>query len=592
MHTSKIFTTFNTCFAIIDYLVFFENYASIMKTVQVIIAIFFLLNNSFSSKDFQNSDHKSNQKTTPAFQQVPNNDNTVVQENKKHATIELVKAKNKKDNLEIIKAFKKLMFLDEPKYLLKYSDSIISYALQSNHKDVIGNAYLSKGVVYYNKKEMVKALNCYIDADKYIAQSNNNYAKFKLKYVIAQTKYYLGLYDEALSLLLKCEKYFAAENDQAYVSTLHLMVLCHTKMNNFDLAEKNIAKGIEECIYFEFDDMKIFFEQAQAINNFYLQKYSSTLDQLKKLIDHFKYNKDYQNIMVLNFYTAKCYWEMGDKTSAISFLLEVAEKLSNQDYIKPEFRETYEMLIQYYSERNDDKMEMRYSKELIKLDKIIAQKYIYLSNTMYKKYDTRKLVQGYEKSLKDSENDGFIIFWGLTSAPIIILILIYRNIYNKKKYLKKFEELMLINQLTTKTNVKAAQEIDISDISETVVQTAMENLLKFELEQRYLEVNMNLTKLSKILKTNIKYASRIILKHSGTKTVDYINDLKINYIIQLLKKNPKYRKYTTAALSIKIGFGSPQNFTRAFKSRTHLTPMLFIKHLQKAEKESTKNCEE
>ena len=90
---------------------------------------------------------------------------------------------------------------------------------------------------------------------------------------------------------------------------------------------------------------------------------------------------------------------------------------------------------------------------------------------------------------------------------------------------------------------------------------------------------MNLSNITPYLKTNTKYASKIILKHRGKKTIDYINDLKIDQIIELLKTENKYRNYTNKALADEVGFGSTQNFTRAFKNKTDISPTYFIQKL-------------
>lgn len=502
---------------------------------------------------------------------------------------QIVSAKNDRDYFALIKAYKKVMFLDNQENLLKYSDSIIHFATFTKDPATIGSAYLSKGIVFYKQKEMVKALNNYVLADKYISQTQNEYEKFKMKYVIAQTKYYLGFYDEALALLANCAAYFETENDQAYVSTLHLVALCHTKMHNYDLAEKQILEGLEECKYYQLYEMKIFFQQAQAINNFYLQKYSTALAQLNTLTIYFTKERDQTNLMLVNFYTAKSYWKIGQKKSALPFLLKVTAKLSTLEYIKPEFREAYEMLIEYYHEKSNAEQEMKYIKELLQFDKIITQKYRYLSNTMHKQYDTNKLKQSYEKSIKKSNQKTNLIFGALGCSTLIIVLLIYRNIYNRKKYLRKFQELMKVDEKAAIPSQHLSTDVDISDIKEEIIKTALHNLEKFEAENKFLEENMNLTRLAKILKTNIKYASRIILKHRGKKTVDYINDLKINHVIHILKHQPKYRLYTTTALGEEAGFGSTQNFTRAFKSRTQLTPMCFIRLLQESEIEREEN---
>jgi AraC-like DNA-binding protein len=46
-----------------------------------------------------------------------------------------------------------------------------------------------------------------------------------------------------------------------------------------------------------------------------------------------------------------------------------------------------------------------------------------------------------------------------------------------------------------------------------------------------------------------------------------------------LKLSEKRRLYTNKALADEVGFGSTQNFTRAFKNKTDISPTYFIQKL-------------
>lgn len=91
---------------------------------------------------------------------------------------------------------------------------------------------------------------------------------------------------------------------------------------------------------------------------------------------------------------------------------------------------------------------------------------------------------------------------------------------------------------------------------------------------------MNLVKMASILNTNTKYVSKIIAHYRDKGTIEYITDLKIDHVIELLKSENKYRNYTNKALGDESGFGSTQNFTRAFNNRTGLSPTYFIRKLR------------
>ena len=88
--------------------------------------------------------------------------------------------------------------------------------------------------------------------------------------------------------------------------------------------------------------------------------------------------------------------------------------------------------------------------------------------------------------------------------------------------------------------------------------------------------------MAKLLNTNSKYVTKIIAKHRDKGTIEYITDLKIDHIIELLKTHNKFRYYTNKALAEEVGFGSTQNFTRAFNQRTGLSPTYFVEELKKS----------
>ena len=122
----------------------------------------------------------------------------------------------------------------------------------------------------------------------------------------------------------------------------------------------------------------------------------------------------------------------------------------------------------------------------------------------------------------------------------------------------------------------------IQDINPEIEAGIIKNLEKFERNKKYLEKDMNLVKMAVLLNTNTKYVTKIIVKHRGKGTIDYITNLKIDYIVVLLKNESKYRNYTNKALGEEAGFGSTQNFTRAFKVQTGLSPTYFIHKLKKS----------
>ncbi|HLS70913.1 MAG TPA: helix-turn-helix domain-containing protein [Chitinophagaceae bacterium] len=95
-----------------------------------------------------------------------------------------------------------------------------------------------------------------------------------------------------------------------------------------------------------------------------------------------------------------------------------------------------------------------------------------------------------------------------------------------------------------------------------------------------MEKNISLSKLVGQLKTNNKYLSYIINSHKNTDFNTYINTLRILYIVDKLKNNPKYLEYKIAYLAKESGFTTHSLFSAVFKEITGESPSEFIKKQQ------------
>ena len=140
--------------------------------------------------------------------------------------------------------------------------------------------------------------------------------------------------------------------------------------------------------------------------------------------------------------------------------------------------------------------------------------------------------------------------------------------------MKRNEKIQSLTQLKT---------IDKSGlgINPAAVASVLKQLEKLEKDKKFLEKDWTLVKLSAAFNSNTKYLSKIVFHYRGKKFVEYINDLKIDHIIGLLKNDRIFRNYTNKALGEESGFSSTQRFTNAFISRAGISPSYFIQELNK-----------
>src|SRR5690554_1385053 len=112
----------------------------------------------------------------------------------------LDRAKSENNIEEIINGYKNYLYYSDEHIAVVYADSMVDASLKSKDNSLIGSAYLTKGIVHYSQKEYKQALDHYLIAHDYIANTYDNYLKYKMKYNLGYVKYYYCIYDEAIVL--------------------------------------------------------------------------------------------------------------------------------------------------------------------------------------------------------------------------------------------------------------------------------------------------------------------------------------------------------------------------------------------------------
>ena len=497
----------------------------------------------------------------------------------------LLKAKLQADQRQLATVYKILVSKSPRQFRLAFADSMVVAAQKTKDDLLMGSAYLTKGIVHYDRKELKTALDYYLRADNYISRTDNSDATYMVKYSIALTKYHIGFYDEAIALFTQCMKYYSEENDRAYLNTLHSLGICYNKIGNFDKCSLMNATGLKASEDFEITEMIPYFINSEGINQFSKGKYYEAIKMLLKSMQTIKKKKDFANEATTLFYVGKSYWKLEQYDKAIGYFKEVDQIFQTHNYMREDIRESYEFLIEHYNNNKNEQAELTYVKKLLKVNQFLNDNKYYLANKVIKEYDNTKLAAtktAIEKSLRRKNNTKLII---IVTMSIMGFIMLYRYTIFRKKYRKKFQALMTKAKKQPNTDPVTMMEA-LSDINPEVVETVIKNMQRFEQKKEFLQKDLTQVKLAALLDTNTRYIPKIVWHATGKTTIDYMCDLKIEYLIEQLKTDSRVRNYTQKALGQEVGFGSTQNFARAFKSYTGMTSTLFISELKRTLKET------
>ncbi|WP_244533824.1 AraC family transcriptional regulator [Flavobacterium granuli] len=495
------------------------------------------------------------------------------------------KAKVEKNWRELQNGYQNLLHQSPPVLRLIYADSMLYAAKKTKEDAAIGAAFLTKGIVFFAQKKHKEALDNYLTANEYIAKTDDHYLIYKVKYNMAQLKNYLSFYDEAIALLRECINYYKKNHDRAYLNSLHSLGLSYNKLGNYGLCSQTNAEGIRESEKRAVPEMSTYFRHSEGVNQYFLKNYQQAIDYLKNTVAVLENNDDFANEAVANFYIGKSYWNLKNQQTAIPYFSKVDQILNSRQFTRRDLLESYVLLIHYYKAKHDPKLHLYYIDQFFKAEHLLHETNRYLASKVHKEYDSKSYLIEKEKLERkvDTEKYHRILSIAIISFLFLLLVFIsYRHYKKNSVYKKKFEALMGKSSEAKKETNKIPP-IGIADINPTVAAELIKQLEKWEEDKKFLEQDISLVKLAAAFNSNTKYLSLIVYHYRQKKFVTYVNDLKIDYLIQALQENKQLRQYKQKALADEIGFSSIQRFAHAFQARAEMPASYFIAQLLKEE---------
>jgi YesN/AraC family two-component response regulator len=226
-----------------------------------------------------------------------------------------------------------------------------------------------------------------------------------------------------------------------------------------------------------------------------------------------------------------------------------------------------------------------YIEQLVKADGIYSQNHKHLIHKIHKEYETKDLLQ----AKKELERSLFVekyktgIISGVAFFILIASLVVY--FHQKKKAKKVAQELIRKIESIQKQIVESSEELKIipktNNINDETVLKILEKLTGFEQKQKFLKPDVTLEKLANDFGTNTSYLSSVINSHKSQKFNDYINSLRINYVINELVTNSStdFFRYSMDGIAQHSGFVNGIAFSRAFQKHAGVKPSVFIKEL-------------
>ncbi len=502
-----------------------------------------------------------------------------------------LKAKKENNIMEMVNGkYYEVQIKGEFKGFYNFSDSMITESKKRNNIELEMKIRCKKGETYHHNNLRKKSLNEFIKINKLLKkQKNDSINCIKNIYIgIAKSKEdfkeALFFYKKAFSYIKKNKKY---SDNNSFLVVPTLIASSYSKMKHYDSAYVYLKKA--ENIFSSINDIHMLngLYYSKALLEFKQKNYIKTIDNLKKTI-HFFSDEDLNIRLLSSSYSimAICYENLNNKVNALLYSKKVDSLYLKENIYTTNVEKNYTCLINFYKSKNDFKQQLIYINRLIEIKDKIYNDEKKITKSLTEEYDKPKLIAEknaiiHQLERKASKDKIYKIVYLLLILGVLF-VLVYQ-VKKKATYKKRF--LKIVNQNTTDSHLTEKPTLNntknTASLPNSITNELIEKLTVFENDNAFLNSKINLKYVADSLDTNSNYLSKVVNQHKQLSFTNYINKLRVDYMVEKLKQDKQLRKYTIKSLAEEVGFKSAESFSKAFYKFTNLKPSYYIKELSK-----------
>jgi len=506
-----------------------------------------------------------------------------------YANAYLRKAKRDRDTFRIADGY--LFFVNiqmDKKQALEYTDSII-LVTKANEKFMLsfGVGLFEKGKVLQTLFKNKIALDYFIKANRIFTIRDNKMQQLRVRHSIGLLKNTIDNEEEALIIFRENYNYLSQDSVKNLHRTKYLISLLalsdsYNRNQKPDSAELYSERGIIETFKLEDKQLYSHFLLAFGISKSLKGERKLALDSILKSTKLFESRVS----VVCDAYLiiSGIYEKLNNDEQAILYLKKIDSIYNEHKEVYGQTSSAHKRLLKFYQKDSLVKLQIETINKIIFLDSIFESNNKDLNKQIVKEYEIPILISEKQR-LIDSLNKSKIVLsyklkWFLSLLILAVLLMSF-FFYRQRLYKSNFETISVKleeNQILINKKLMRKQS---KDLSKEQVEIIMQRIDNFEKELGFLEKNISLQILSTRLKTNTTYLSKVFNQHKKQKLADYLNELRINYVLEVLPKDKKLQQYTIKALASEFGYNTAESFSKAFFRRTEVYPSFYIKELNK-----------
>ncbi|WP_046745328.1 helix-turn-helix domain-containing protein [Kordia zhangzhouensis] len=344
-----------------------------------------------------------------------------------------------------------------------------------------------------------------------------------------------------------------------------------------DSAMLYIDRGIVIANHFKDIEGKAYlFElkgKTQIAQGLYAKSYES-LQKAQTIFKDFNNDKQVSKIMYL---IADYHFKNDEPTEAIKTLDSLETRYNQQQMLLTDFYEALVLKADVYKSIKEFEKESFFRQRAKDFnDSLLASNHEDIVLQTAAQYEIEKIKNKYA-ALHEKDTNRLYLFLGFAVVAFgVFAFILYRQFSKKKMTISE----KVIEQVATEEIAKPQKEIQHTIKSDKTVDELLQKLANLEAQEFYLNPKYNLYATAKKIDTNTTYLSSILNSHKKMTFTEYLNNLRIQYTLDRLEKDKKFRMYTIKAIAKEVGYKSHGSFSRAFKAKTGENPSTYLKKIR------------
>lgn len=521
----------------------------------------------------------------------------------------LSRGRKQNDTIKMARAYDRLARIFASKKNISYADSIIDLTINLKHKTYPAIGYMIKGYEFNIIGDLVNSTkNFHILYDYSISNDNIPHQWYALNFLIRSKSYWgnelealmlqknlhkLTQRDDFIQKLTQSSREGYSENVEDLAKEIEIVsiygfIFCYLNLKDYIKVEEYInllSIKVEDYQGFDKELYTQWLVESELELSFYLKKFKRLEIISENLLSSQLELKDASGLFDNYGFRGLANFKQNKKGIGLSFLLKADSIYDNAPIkILPYRRRIFEELHDYYQFESNDSKQIEYLNKLIKIDSVLKINYQYFEPENIKKIETPQLLLQKEiviSRLKAKNRWFKTTNWLIAAFLVSSLILTIYYFRRQRIFRKRFEALLSNKKGKVTENMQFS--LVKSEISTQVIEHIMNNLDTFEKQKHFLSNNLSLQGLAKKFNTNSNYLSRVINLKMEKNFSQYIHDLRIEYSMNELLSNSKFRNYTIKAIAEDCGYTNAESYSRAFYKKNGIYPSYYIKKLNQTE---------